>query len=52
MRFGGEMRNREIAERLHLSVRTIEWHVEKLAVQLGVKGRAGLAGWAATNQFP
>src|SRR6202171_4724606 len=45
-------RNREIAERTHLSVRTIEWHLEQLAVQLRVKGRAGLAAWAAANQLP
>jgi DNA-binding CsgD family transcriptional regulator len=45
-------RNREIAERTHLSVRTIEWHLEQLAAQLKVKGRAGLAAWAAANQVP
>jgi DNA-binding NarL/FixJ family response regulator len=45
-------RNRDIAEQLHLSVRTVEWHVEQLARQLQAKGRAGLAAWAAANQFP
>jgi DNA-binding CsgD family transcriptional regulator len=35
--------NREIAERLHLSVRTVEWHRARMQWKLGVSGRAALA---------
>jgi DNA-binding CsgD family transcriptional regulator len=35
--------NREIAERLVLSVRTIEWHRARIQWKLGVTGRAALA---------
>jgi DNA-binding CsgD family transcriptional regulator len=35
--------NREIAERLVLSVRTVEWHRARLQWKLGVSGRAALA---------
>jgi DNA-binding CsgD family transcriptional regulator len=34
--------NREIGERLHLSVRTIEWRRERIQLKLGVAGRAAL----------
>jgi len=37
------LRNREIADRLHVSVRTVESHVSALRRKLGVTGRAGLA---------
>ena len=37
------LRNREIAERLHLSVRTVESHVAALLRKLGVADRADLA---------
>jgi DNA-binding CsgD family transcriptional regulator len=39
--------NREIAERLHLSVRTVEKHVERLLMKTG-STRAGLGARAAT----
>ena len=35
--------NREIAERLHLSVRTVEWHRARIQSKLHVTGRAALA---------
>jgi DNA-binding CsgD family transcriptional regulator len=35
--------NREIAERVHLSVRTIEWHRARIQSKLHVTGRAALA---------
>jgi DNA-binding CsgD family transcriptional regulator len=35
--------NREIAGRLHLSVRTIEWHRSRIRWKLGASGRAALA---------
>jgi predicted ATPase/DNA-binding CsgD family transcriptional regulator len=38
--------NREIAERLHLSVRTVETHVENILSALGLRGRVRLAAWA------
>ncbi len=37
------LRNREIAARLHVSVRTVESHVAALCRKLGVSGRSGLA---------
>src|SRR6266705_1423255 len=37
------LRNREIADRLHLSVRTVESHVAALRRKLGVTGRVALA---------
>ena len=39
--------NREIAERLFLSPRTVEKHVERLLTKTGVARRAELAAWAA-----
>jgi DNA-binding NarL/FixJ family response regulator len=41
--------NREIAEKLFLSVRTVEWHRARLQWKLGVSGRAALAGVARTH---
>jgi DNA-binding CsgD family transcriptional regulator len=35
--------NREIAERLVLSIRTVEWHRARIQFKLGVTGRAALA---------
>jgi DNA-binding CsgD family transcriptional regulator len=35
--------NREIAERVHLSVRTVEWHRARIQAKLHVSGRAALA---------
>src|SRR6266487_3183888 len=37
------LRNREIAERLHLSVRTVESHIAALLRKLGAADRAALA---------
>ncbi len=37
------LRNREIAERLHLSVRTVESHIAALLRKLGATDRAALA---------
>src|SRR5215467_8608251 len=41
------LRNREIAERLHLSVRTVESHIAALLRKLGAADRAELANTAA-----
>jgi DNA-binding CsgD family transcriptional regulator len=38
--------NREIAERLFLSPRTVEKHVERLLAKIGVSRRAELTAWA------
>jgi DNA-binding CsgD family transcriptional regulator len=38
--------NREIAERIYLSVRTVEWHRSRLAVKLGTSSRAELVAMA------
>jgi DNA-binding NarL/FixJ family response regulator len=35
--------NREIAERLVLSVRTVERHIENIYNRLGIRGKAGRA---------
>ncbi|WP_182909057.1 LuxR C-terminal-related transcriptional regulator [Microbispora sp. H13382] len=40
------LRNREIAERLHVSVRTVESHIAALLRKLGAPDRAALAGTA------
>jgi DNA-binding NarL/FixJ family response regulator len=37
--------NREISERLHLSVRTVESHVDNILTELGFHSRARLAAW-------
>ena len=41
--------NREIAERVHLSVRTVEWHRARIQAKLQVTGRAALAQIARTQ---
>jgi len=41
------LRNREIAGRLHVSVRTVESHVAALLRKLGVTDRAALAEMGA-----
>jgi DNA-binding CsgD family transcriptional regulator len=43
--------NREIAEALHLSVRTVEKHVERLLMKTG-RSRSGLARFAADAGLP
>ena len=42
--------NREIAERLFISERTAEGHVEQIRNKLGFKSRAQVAAWVASNQ--
>jgi DNA-binding CsgD family transcriptional regulator len=41
--------NREIAEQLELSVRTVEWHRARIQAKLHVTGRAALAQVARTH---
>jgi DNA-binding CsgD family transcriptional regulator len=41
--------NREIAAKLFLSIRTIEWHRARIQWKLGVSGRAALAGVARAH---
>lgn len=42
--------NRQIAGRLHLSVRTVEGHVERLRNKLGFQTRSRLASWMIEKQ--
>ncbi len=42
--------NREIAERLFLSERTIEWHVEQILNRLGFTSRSQIAAWLARTE--
>jgi DNA-binding CsgD family transcriptional regulator len=43
--------NREIAEQLHLSVRTVEWYRARIQCKLGVNGRAALVRAARTHSL-
>lgn len=42
------MSNREIADRLYISERTAEGHVENIRAKLGFRSRVQVAGWVAT----
>jgi predicted ATPase/DNA-binding CsgD family transcriptional regulator len=42
--------NREIAQRLFLSERTVEWHVEQIMNRLGFTSRSQIAAWVAASQ--
>ena len=42
--------NREIAERLFLSERTVEWHVEQVLNRLGFTSRSEIAAWIGRTQ--
>jgi DNA-binding NarL/FixJ family response regulator len=41
--------NREIAERLVLSERTVETHVQHILTKLGFRSRTQIAAWAAID---
>jgi len=41
--------NREIGERLRVSERTVEAHLDRLRTKLGVRSRAQVAAWAARH---
>ncbi len=41
-----EKTNREIAAALHLSEKTVEWHVSNVLRKLGFRTRSELAVWA------
>ena len=43
------MSNRRIGERLYLSERTVEGHVERIRNKLGVRSRTGVATWAVEH---
>ena len=43
------MSNRRIGERLYLSERTVEGHVERIRNKLGVRSRIGVATWAVEH---
>ena len=44
--------NRDIADRLFLSPRTVEKHVEHVMNKLGVNSRAEIAAWQAHHEAP
>ena len=48
----GGMGNREIAERLYLSKRTVDSHVEHIFAKLGFSSRTQLAGWILDSGSP
>ena len=48
----GGMGNREIAERLFLSKRTVDSHVEHIFAKLGFSSRTQLAGWVLNSGRP
>jgi DNA-binding NarL/FixJ family response regulator len=43
--------NKEIAARLHLSVRTVEGHVERVLKKLDLRSRVQIATWAAERDL-
>lgn len=45
------LRNREIAEQLKISERTVERHVSNIYAKLGVRGKAEAVSWAIRNQL-
>lgn len=44
--------NKQISERLHLSTRTAENHVENICNKLGFNSRTQIAAWAAGKRLP
>jgi predicted ATPase/DNA-binding CsgD family transcriptional regulator len=44
--------NRDIGERLRVSERTVEAHLDRIRTKLGVRSRAQVAAWAAGNVLP
>ena len=43
----GGLTNRQVAARLFLAERTVEWHVEQILNKLGFTNRAQVASWVA-----
>ncbi|WP_413754987.1 ATP-binding protein [Streptomyces sp. MMBL 11-3] len=43
--------NRQIAARIHVSVRTVETHLRHIRTTLGLRSRAHIAAWAAERQI-
>ncbi|MFC8194060.1 ATP-binding protein [Streptomyces sp. NPDC057298] len=43
--------NRQIAARMHVSVRTVETHLRHIRTTLGLRSRAHVAAWAAERQI-
>lgn len=42
--------NREIASRLFLSDRTVEWHIEQILNKFGFSSRSQIAAWVGRSQ--
>ncbi|MFE3599653.1 ATP-binding protein [Streptomyces sp. NPDC059142] len=43
--------NRQIAARMHVSVRTVETHIRHIRTTLGLRSRAHVAAWSAQQQL-
>jgi DNA-binding CsgD family transcriptional regulator len=43
--------NRQIAARMHVSVRTVDTHLRHIRTTLGLRSRAHIAAWAAERQI-
>jgi DNA-binding CsgD family transcriptional regulator len=41
--------NREIADRLHITERSAESHVERIRIRLGFRSRSQIAAWFAAG---
>ena len=46
-----EMNNKEISERLYLSIRTVERHRENIMQKMGVKNTVGMVIYAIRNRL-
>jgi DNA-binding NarL/FixJ family response regulator len=50
-RLAGGKTNNEIAEELHVSVRTVERHVANIYAKVGARGRANATAYALTQNL-
>ncbi len=44
-----ELKDKEIAQRLQISHRTVRFHIQSLQIKLGVASRVGIAVWIVTE---
>jgi DNA-binding NarL/FixJ family response regulator len=50
-RLAGGKTNNEIAEELHVSVRTVERHIANIYAKIGARGRANATAYALTHNL-